>query len=126
MRFLFAIILLMLGAGIGSCASLTRARLSQISSVHPGQSKSQVTSILGEPEQRVRNQNSEIWSYRVYSNDSSHVYFYAAKFENGSLRSFELNDARNTEDRALRDKRKNADQTVIDINGTNGSPPISE
>jgi outer membrane protein assembly factor BamE (lipoprotein component of BamABCDE complex) len=109
---------------LNSCASLTKARLANISQIHPGQSTEEVKSILGSPKQRIANGKLEIWYYEVYSDDSSRVYSYSAKFENEVLKKFEADDSRMAEDRKLREQRANSNQAIIPLVGPNGSPPL--
>jgi outer membrane protein assembly factor BamE (lipoprotein component of BamABCDE complex) len=107
-----------------SCAMFTKARQSNAGKIEVGQSQAQVTALLGDPDKQMKEGEVDVWYYDIYSNDSSRLFPYTARFAKGVLKSFEKDEARGAEDEALRAQRKRAAPSLIDVTSGNGAPPI--
>jgi hypothetical protein len=81
--------LLMLLFFVTGCASTTKARLQNLPLMKPGITKADVIDRFGEPDEKIKRRDHEIWRYVVYSDDSSHSYPYRADIKNGILKSFD-------------------------------------
>ncbi len=117
-------LLILTGLAINSCAIFSKARVTNLPLVHFGQTPEQLVSTLGSPKKQLTQGKSDIWFYDIYSEDSSRVYPYTARFENGILTSFNADYGRGAEDRMLCEQRKKSNQEIWPIAGTNGAPEL--
>lgn len=114
-----------LGAAIwvASCASISKARLSNLQYIRPGQTVDEVRDRMGLPESKSTTGTYELWHYDLLSDDSSKTYPYRVLFDNGRVKSVDAVQARATE-KELCLKRKNSNQTVFPFAGANGAPEM--
>ncbi len=84
-RFLHIMILTI---ALASCASFTKARLSNAGMVRPGQTPEEVVATLGEPKSKMMDGEAEIWIYNLIDDDSRHYYPYRARFKKHILEAF--------------------------------------
>jgi hypothetical protein len=108
---------------LASCASVSKARLSHLQYIRPGQTADEVKDRIGAPESKSATGTYELWHYDLLSDDSSKTYPYRVLFENGRVKSIDAVQAKAT-DRELCLKRKNSNQTVFPVVGANGAPEM--
>ncbi|MGE3758058.1 MAG: hypothetical protein AB7H97_09885 [Pseudobdellovibrionaceae bacterium] len=116
---------LFLFVSFSACTFLSKAKLSKLSRVKPGQSQAEVVGHLGEPGRRSKVGKEEIFYYDLYSEDAK-VYPYMARFENGALISLDSDFAGSREARTLREERRNSNQDILDYTQTNKAPPLRD
>jgi outer membrane protein assembly factor BamE (lipoprotein component of BamABCDE complex) len=80
---------------LSSCALFSKSRQENISKVQIGQTKIEIVEILGEPEKQSTAGGEEKWYYDIITSDQRRTDPYTAIFENGVLKRWYFDTARN-------------------------------
>jgi outer membrane protein assembly factor BamE (lipoprotein component of BamABCDE complex) len=97
---------------LASCALFSKAKQENVSKIQIGQTKNEVLEILGEPESQSVSGREEKWHYEIITSDERRTDPYTAIFEDGTLKQWYFDTARNTPEPAARGNKRSSKHDV--------------